>query len=289
MRGIAIGDVHLCDKAPICRKDDWYAAQLNKLQFVVIQCIAKGCPLFIAGDLYDKWDTTFKLVNDVNNILSQVPCYHVAGNHDLPYHSMVHYTSSPLSVTKSILLMQGKGNSGASYGEQIQETSANVLIQHRMVYLSDPVYGHEGDNYDVTKLFETAAYKDRRLVITGDNHKAFVYRKNERQAWLNTGPVFRTSVTEKEYAPKCWYVDTDNESTVVEAINIPHDVAAVDRTEMYLEQVTDTFVSAFAEQVKMQESVSTDFMKQVEALVVMVDEPTKEAVYKSIQEAESEG
>ena len=79
-KGIAIGDVHLCEKNPICRKDDVRVTQLIKLRQVVDLCNKHQCPLYIAGDLYDAWDIGFKLVNDVNLALSQCrhPIYFVA-------------------------------------------------------------------------------------------------------------------------------------------------------------------------------------------------------------------
>ena len=66
LKGIAIGDVHLCEKNPICRKDDVRVTQLTKLRQVIDLCNKHQCPLYIAGDLYDAWDIGFKLVNEVN-------------------------------------------------------------------------------------------------------------------------------------------------------------------------------------------------------------------------------
>ena len=293
-KGIAIGDVHLCEKNPICRKDDVRVTQLIKLRQVVDLCNKHQCPLYIAGDLYDAWDIGFKLVNDVNLALSQCqhPIYFVAGNHDLPYHSIEHYYNCPVSVTLGTLLPpDGTPVAGCSWGETPSPviSQAPILLQHKMVYLTDPIKGFDGDRYNVRHLINTPEYKNYKLIITGDNHKAFVYTNEDGRVWLNTGPIVRTSVTEKLYEPSAWYFEV-GDTVTVKRLQLTVDVDAVDRIEMYVEQIKSAEVSQFAEEIVRHQGLSLDFKKSVDSLLTSdgVTEPVKNAVLSAIYEAEQE-
>jgi DNA repair exonuclease SbcCD nuclease subunit len=285
MRIVAIGDVHLCEKPPVCRKDnDFMATQLDKLRQIVTVAKEKDAILVIAGDLYDKWDIGFELIHNVNEILKGVSVWLVAGNHDLPYHSMDKFRSSPLVLTDCAVLQPWTEPAGYSYGEVIKPSSCNVLVQHRMVYLTDPVHGYDANTYDVKWLFTQPEYKDVNVVITGDNHKAFEYWRDDRHVWINTGSIVRTSVTERDYEPSCWFIDTDN--ITVERIKLKVNTEAVDRTEMYIKQTKDTFVSEFAAQLKQQVSFQLDFKKSVDLLLVDKPKELVTAVNAAIVETE---
>lgn len=263
------------------------ATQLAKLRQIVTVAKERDAILVIAGDLYDEWDIGFKLIHEVNAILGDLDIWFVAGNHDLPYHSMDRFVSSPLVLTKGRLLVGHLCCSsirGYSYGETITPAQHQMLVQHRMVYLTDPVKGYEANTYDVKWLFTQPEYKDVNVVITGDNHKAFEYWRDDRHVWINTGPIVRTSVTERDYEPSCWFIDTDAMS--VERIKLKVDTEAVDRTEMYIKQTKDSFVSTFAEQLQQQVSFQLDFKKSVDLLLVYKPKELVTAVNKAIEETE---
>jgi len=293
-KGIAIGDVHLCEKNPICRKDDVRVTQLTKLRQVIDLCNKHQCPLYIAGDLYDAWDIGFKLVNDVNLVLSQCQhsIYFVAGNHDLPYHSIEHYYNCPVSVTLGTLLPpDGTPVAGCSWSETpLPGThSVPILLQHKMVFMTDPVKGFDGDQYNVRRLINTTGYKNYKLIITGDNHKAFAYTNEDGRVWLNTGPIVRTSVTEKLYGPSAWYFEV-GDTVTVKRLQLTVDVDAVDRIEMYVEQIKSAEVSQLAGEIIKHQGLSLDFKKSVDSLLTSdgVTEPVKNAVLSAIYEAEQE-
>ena len=293
-KGIAIADVHLCEKNPICRKDDVRVTQLTKLRQVIDLCNKHQCPLYIAGDLYDAWDIGFKLVNEVNLVLSQCqyPIYFVAGNHDLPYHSIEHYYNCPVSVTLGTLLPpDGTPVAGCSWSETPSTVirQAPILLQHKMVFLTDPIKGFDGDQYNVRHLINTPEYKNYKLIITGDNHRAFVYTNEDGRVWLNTGPIVRTSVTEKLYGPSAWYFEV-GDTVTVKRLQLTVDVDAVDRIEMYVEQIKSAEVSQFAEEIVRHQGLSLDFKKSVDSLLTSdgVTEPVKNAALSAIYEAEQE-
>lgn len=85
---LAIADVHLSENAPSFRSSEpsWFAAmarQLRWLKQLVKDC---GCPLVVAGDIFDRSTGSTRLINFA---IDEFPfAYSVAGNHDLPYQNI---------------------------------------------------------------------------------------------------------------------------------------------------------------------------------------------------------
>lgn len=289
---IAFGDFHLTEKKPICRKeDDFIRTQRSKLELIVKYAKATNSTLICAGDFYDYWNHEgYELVNMVNSVLGNCTLWGVAGNHELPHHSMAQYHRTPLKATMLWrLLTPNEWIAGFSYGIPIAKTSSKVCVQHRMIYMSDPIHGYEAERYDVHHEYERDEYKDYNVVITGDNHKPFIYRKDDKHVWVNCGCVYRTSVTEKDYEPSCWRIILHDDDTVeVIRHKLVVNVDDVDRTEMYLDKVKDSFVSGFADEVRKQVTNKTDFLTTVESLCSTQSPELVETVNKNIEEARKE-
>jgi predicted phosphodiesterase len=300
MKLFAIGDVHIADDVPICRKDDFKATQLRKMD--KINEIVGNNTLLIAGDLFETWNCSFALAHEVNTRMPD-NTFFVYGNHDLPYHSYEEKARTPFTLLSMVELRgyvcsewvdrADLGMYGASWGCPIptieDESATNVLVQHRMCYYKEPVFGRDGDAYDVTKLFEKPEYAQYNVVITGDNHKPFVYWKDDKHVWINTGPIMRHSVTEREYDPSVTCIEIED-TIKVTRISLGADVNAVDRTEMYEKQSRDELVSEFANGLTTQTEKSLDFEH---VLSVFMDnnnirQETQEAVRKDVEEAKNE-
>jgi predicted phosphodiesterase len=306
MKLFAIGDVHIADDVPICRKDDFKATQLRKMD--KINEIVGNNTLLIAGDVFHTWNCAYLLAHEVNTRMPNNTMF-VYGNHDLPYHSYEEKARTPFMLLKmrelthcdSDFLYHDITSSdnynvdvfGASWGKPIpsiiNEDKINVLVQHRMCYYKEPVFGRDGDAYDVTKLFEKPEYTQYNVIITGDNHKPFVYWKDDKHVWINTGPIMRHSVTEREYDPSVTCIEIEG-TIKVTRISLGADVNAVDRTEMYEKQGRDELVSEFANGLTTQTEKSLDFEH---VLSVFMDnnnirQETQEAVRKDVEEAKNE-
>ena len=286
VRGIAIGDVHLCKKRPVCRKDDnWYEVQLDKLRQVADIASEYDAPLYIAGDFFDEWNSGYRLVTDANNALHPIRPYYIAGNHDLPYHSIRRFFDSPLSVLNAQPLSLDGSVAGLHFGEtHTFPKPPKVLVAHvSATYDSDEVWA---TGTDVRGMIDIPPFEGVRLIITGDFHKSFVYTHTDGRVWLNTGPIFRTSVKERHYEPSCWYFAV-GERVVVERIPLKVDVEAVDRTEMYMKQLRDKELFEFADKLLAAEAESMDFMASVEAIMTKnnTDHEIRQMVYNCIEEA----
>jgi len=294
MKLFAIGDVHIADDVPICRKDDFKATQLRKMD--KINEIVGNNTLLIAGDVFHSWNCAYLLAHEVNTRMPNNTMF-VYGNHDLPYHSYEEKARTPFMLLRMVELHECDCSDvqlfGASWGCPVPSVygphATNVLVQHRMCYYKEPVFGRDGDAYDVTKLFEKPEYAQYNVIITGDNHKPFVYWKDDKHVWINTGPIMRHSVTERDYDPSVTCIEIED-TIKVTRISLGADVNAVDRTEMYEKQGRDAQVSKFANGLTTQIEKSLDFEH---VLYVFMDnnnirQETQEAVRKDVEEAKNE-
>jgi hypothetical protein len=84
---LAISDMHLTERAPVCRAErtEWFKVQEQVLGEVSELQRSYNCPVLIAGDVFNKWDSSAWLINFA---LVHMPknCYAIPGNHDLPNH-----------------------------------------------------------------------------------------------------------------------------------------------------------------------------------------------------------
>ena len=149
---IATGDVHLRDTVPRYRKDDFLTAQRTKIQHINNFQKMHQVPILCSGDLFDVFRNEAALISfSVQNIRNMVT---VAGNHDLPYHSLNKLEDSTINILdkadKLDLLwkenrlkrLYGFDVYGFSWGEELDNVvesaeTLNVAIIHKYVYKSD--------------------------------------------------------------------------------------------------------------------------------------------------------
>lgn len=104
MKAISIGDVHLADKTPKFRKDNYKETGLNELRLIRAVCIENNVDVALCtGDIFhDKSATknSHSLVKEAIHIFASFPCpvYSVVGNHDIAYNRLESLTKQPLGV-----------------------------------------------------------------------------------------------------------------------------------------------------------------------------------------------
>ena len=291
--GLVIGDVHICERNPICRADDIRKTQIAKMDAIAAIANEKKAPLFIVGDLYDRWQVGFRLVHEVNtHLLAPVKLgvYGIAGNHDLPGHNINRMGDSPLVLAPISWVWDGLWCNELSaayshYGVDLCEEPADVAFEHRMVFLDNPIDGYNGKQYDVRWLINQPLYSNKRLIFTGHAHKGFCFKNADGRMWVNTGPIMRTSITDKYCEPSVWYFEITKTKCEVWKIALPVNVDAVDRLELYIDKAKDTMVSEFAAGIKAQEAVVGDYKAIVTRLVAKADDPQVEkAVWMAVED-----
>jgi hypothetical protein len=98
---VLVSDVHLSHKAPACRAEqtteEWYGVMRRYLTQLYSVCRThydgpydknKMLPILLAGDLFDRWDSPPELINFAIEHWPKTKTYAVAGQHDLPNHSL---------------------------------------------------------------------------------------------------------------------------------------------------------------------------------------------------------
>lgn len=101
---ISVGDIHLADRTPKFRKDNYKETGLNELKLIRdVATERKADAVFCTGDIFhDKAATrnSHSLVKDAIQIFSSFPCpvYSIIGNHDIAYNRLETIAKQPLGV-----------------------------------------------------------------------------------------------------------------------------------------------------------------------------------------------
>lgn len=106
---ILSADIHIRPDTPVCRIDDYWAAQEKKIDFILDLAKEHGCPLLVAGDLGNYplnqgWPTWLlewfinKLapITNRSGLNTNIIC--IPGQHDLPNHRLDLFEKSGMGV-----------------------------------------------------------------------------------------------------------------------------------------------------------------------------------------------
>jgi len=83
---ILCSDLHLREDTPICRTDDYKAAQAKKVEWLQHLADTHCCPILCAGDVFDNWNISAEMATWA--IENMPTMYAIPGQHDLPSHNL---------------------------------------------------------------------------------------------------------------------------------------------------------------------------------------------------------
>lgn len=276
---ILCADLHLRQTVPVCRKDDYLLAMVNKLKFIQdLSKVHKDIPVLCAGDVFDTWkgDRILTLLTLAHALL---PDYFVcvAGQHDLPNHSYEHASASPLFFlhnclraivlslhTEYVTWKQGPSHlnvKGLSWEDEDKSSEpVDVLLLHRMVWHKKKPFPGAPDKGSAISILKQFPYA--RCIVTGDNHEPFIVRKKDR-VLVNCGSMMRMDITQEDYKP-CVYL-YDHNTTEVEPVPLPISDDVMDteivRKAKEKEERIEEFRSIILDS---SESVTLDYRKNLE-------------------------
>lgn len=206
---ILLSDIHLTLKKPRCRHQevDWLEVQRRQLAEVRELAKVHDCPVLCGGDIFDRWNVPPELIGFALNELPD-GMISVAGNHDLPYHSLEEMNRSAFGVLVTagkirladplgIMADSSLRVHGFSWGQDISPLSrkeddcAHVLLAHKYV-CSDKTTGYVGvsDSEKYAQWKKLFATYD--AVHLGDNHTYW-----KRGTCFNPGSFYRRTVDDK--------------------------------------------------------------------------------------------
>lgn len=221
---IICADLHLQARPPVARaaEPDWWAAMARPLAELSALQQRHGCPVLVAGDIFDRWNAPPEVTNFALDHLPAA-CYAVPGQHDLPHHAYADIRRSAywtLAATGKITNIEpgsllavapGLVVGGFGWGTPLRPLSrgegldvVTVALIHRYVWRRGCGYVGAPDSAKVAAYVGDLAGWD--VAAFGDNHKGFHVDRVRgvpgcELVVLNCGGFMRRKIDEREYQP----------------------------------------------------------------------------------------
>ena len=295
---IIISDLHLSDSTPSSRVDNYIEAQKEKLLFIQeLSNKYNKCPILCAGDVFDYWKASPWLCHFALKYLPQ-PLITIAGQHDLPLHSLESYEKSALSLIESIAeniivlkedaisLQNNLHIIGRSFGvgdsknlKPDEQGKRNILMIHDLIWQNNRPEWDKGHGTDIDILKRYG--KEFDLIITGDNHKPYV-TEYENSILVNPGSMLRKNIDQVEHLPRCYlyYADTNS----VESIYLPIKKNVHSQDHVKKEKGKDERILAYIQKMKNDKQIGLSFKNNLNIFFKENNTPKKvrEIIWQSI-------
>lgn len=281
---ILVSDVHLRLDTPICRTDDFPAAQWAKMDFIKNVQVEHGCPVLCAGDLFHHWKPSpFLLSETIKHLPDQF--YTAYGNHDLPQHSLELKDKCGIYTLAqaNVLSTTGKHNvTICNWKESPPDVEAltvrRILVWHVFTYQgTEPWPGCTDPK--ASRLLKK--YPQFDLIVTGDNHQPFV-EEFEGRILVNPGSMSRQKANET-HRPQIylWYSDTNT----VKAVYLPCDEKAITSEHLEKQEQRENRLNAFISRVNTDWKATMSFEDNLQLFEKEnnIHEKTMAIVYKSLE------
>lgn len=289
-------DWHLSDNKPRCRTDeDWFSFLRNVLNQVLSFMNTYKCSLVIVGDLFDKYDVSYRILNLVLKFINKIPeglkLYFIEGNHDLPFHSQSYKNNSAIEVLNHMVKWHynigwiGSLGNYKNFNGEIEGKNEKIMFIHQLVF--DSISNIPKNSEGITAKDLLNEYPEAKFIFCGDNHKKFIHKKDNRFV-INPGSLFRSTSDQKNYEPSLYLVNTDKD--IIKEIKIKDSIELVDDEYITKEKEKIEEIKAFVEGVKTTNLISLDYIKNVKRSIIKskLDEDIKKEVFDLIEETKEE-
>ena len=266
---ILLADLHLTIKPPVWRsvESDWLQVQRRVLLEVSLLQHKYDCPVFCAGDIFDKWNSCPELINLAIEFLPD-DMYGIPGQHDLPLHQYddIHRSAyltlvkadkiqnilPDCRVVKDNMVIQGfPFGYGITPCSQKDKERLDIAVVHDYVWI--PKYSYPDAPREKQLGVFTCTKKDERwksydVVVYGDNHKGFQIQFGKTTIF-NCGTLMRRKSDEIDYKPQVGLLLKSGEV-------VPH----------YLDISQDKYLETMEGEEIESELDIADFIKELEKL-----------------------
>lgn len=227
MKILIIGDLHIRESVPYCRKDDSDTI-LRKLEWIGKQTWDTDL-IITTGDVFNTSTVGYDLFLRTLSVVKKIDCpiYFVYGNHDLQYHSMKRAKHSSLSALRILGGMKGLSDAprvidsgevllfGCSYGETPKEYNRehlpssykSIMVTHNELYPDPPHWAEDALSYK-----QYAARFSYDIYIVGHIHDPATIWVEDK-LFINPGRVYREAINLADYKPKVVMLDTETMTT----------------------------------------------------------------------------
>lgn len=249
MHIVGASDLHLTDKSPINRKDDYYATILGKFfQILKITQNTKHKRLLIAGDIFDSPTVPYDVARTVVRILLQFPAvslFIVPGQHDQRWHKtgldntplglIAEYPNVFLLSNKAVFIIENTTIIGAGWNEEPKD-KADILVTHQMVVKKEKLFFDQEDYSTGIALFKK--YPWAKCIISGDNHQPFKISYKGRLL-VNCGSMVRSTKKQINHKPKVWIINTKKWTAKAKNLSILKPEKAFDFDKIAKEEIKE--------------------------------------------------
>ena len=307
--GIATSDWHLWHTPPVWRsnEENWLKAMERQLQEVFHAAIINDCPIFMGGDIFDRYNPVPETINFLLDFIPEnLKIFAVPGQHDLEHHILsldsLQKTGFEILRERAIICpifnyhenkMNYRYNLGdkitlyfAPWGTNLQEIKVDekkegfiqILIAHKYVWFDDSTRygGSEIPPGKLSGLKETLQKFD--FAIFGDNHIPFTCKVGKCNV-INPGTLCKRKLDERDY--KTGYTILYNDKTF-EFINF--DTSEDKYLDIKIEDIPtiDFNSSEFLQQLQSMESNQIDFQSEVEKKLKTMNRKDMEEEFENI-------
>jgi exonuclease SbcD len=282
MNLLLTGDWHLRENIPTCRTDAFLQTQWQKLSQVWDIAREYGCDaIVLAGDLCDRPRPSLGFVYQMMVSLKQAPCpiYSIAGNHDLPGHSMSELPKSAYGLAAHMGLIKHIGTPvalgadtdqgsvllcGASWGAPMPDTHPTSYPGWRkLAVIHEMVLARPGGYIEGAAAAQKATdLSGFDFVLAGHNHTPFYFPKRKgRAAILSPGPISRQNAAEIDRHPSVYILNS--ETLELQTIKLQIDPAACSREHLDAVLTKDARISRFVDSLEETQVMGLDYVKNM--------------------------
>lgn len=272
---ILVSDLHIREKTPICRTDDYLKAAEHKYKWLSELQQEHDCPILCGGDVFDHWRPSpwlmaWALRNLPDNIMT------IPGQHDLPAHNLENIDRSGIQVlsdAKKITLITDPNKDfcnigkyevvgypwGAPWNTMVE--GLKIALIHYGVYEDKPHYpGAENSGGTAKSVIKKLSGFD--LILSGDNHLSFTCKVGN-QLLVNPGSFMRTTASQADFKPSVylWYADTNT----MERVFVPIEKNVICRDHIDSVEERDERLEAFISRLDNNIEISVSYRENIKA------------------------
>lgn len=288
-KGIVTADWHLSQTRPRCRiDDDWIETQRNIVNQVYEYAKKFKVDVFIVGDIFhSNSDTSFEVIKIVQDFAKELEkiglkLYVIFGNHDLLFHSVANVDKSAVGILMNSENIYFAGDYSDEVGaghfdEKIE--NKRIVFKHILCFESKEDVPFNIEVVTAQELLDK--YDNAKYICLGDNHHSFIYENKGRKV-INPGCLIRRNSNFKNYEPIIVYVNEEQE--ICKSYPINDNEELVNDEYIIRENEREERIESFVNKLKDVESVSLDFIDNVEKalLVNKIDEKLKNCIKELI-------
>jgi len=312
---VATADWHATFRNTPCRSDNLRETLLTKLRIIY----GRSVPVIAAGDLLDSHDESYEVASMLHEVVRTGTTLFVYGQHDLPQHNLkeakrggTHFLSKTLSSFARLQLdlyyeldtcsnLHPVQVYGCSWGEKfdpavLKKSDYRILVVHRSVWSqknTNSYYYGVLDKNSVDVLHSKPEFSSFDLVISGDNHGAFIRQFTNdttcsgKTIWLNCGPILRLKANES--APPLYYEIWQKDTGAFKVVPVVLPYTELTREHIDAPKEEEKLISQFTKGMK-QGTTKVEFKDILTSLAESdsVTERTRRMIWAAYERARSQ-